>query len=82
MIEQVETPLIQRFRGKTAELKAAAAAIGGEDHTNQRESSGLNFYFQPPPNERLPLHAGDSFSRRSCATMAKSERLRQLLCEA
>jgi hypothetical protein len=71
MIEQVETPLIQRFRGKAAELKAAAAALGGEDHTNQRESSGLNFYFQPLPRVPVTLMFWDEDPEDGFEPMAK-----------
>jgi len=53
MVEQVETPLIQRFRGKIDELKQAVAAIGGIDRTKDGETSGLTFYFQPLP--RVPI---------------------------
>ncbi len=63
MIEHVETPLIQRFRGKTAELKAAAAAIGGEEQTGDRESSGLNFYFQPLPRVPVTLMKHDLYAQ-------------------
>ncbi|MCP3954520.1 MAG: DUF3786 domain-containing protein [Desulfobacterales bacterium] len=71
MVEQVETPLIQRFRGKTAELKAAAAAIGGEDRTDQREASGLNFYFQPLPRVPVTLMFWDEDPEEGFDPMAK-----------
>jgi len=71
MTEQVETPLIQRFRGKTAELKKAAAAIGGIDRTDDRESSGLTFYFQPLPRVPVTLMFWDEDPEDGFEPMAK-----------
>jgi len=53
MRENVETPLIQCFCGRTDALARAAAALGGADHSDTRESAGLAFYFQPLP--RVPV---------------------------
>lgn len=71
MIEQVETPLIQRFRGKADELITAAAAIGGEDCSGQRESSGLNLYFQPLPRVPVTLMFWDEDPEEGFEPMAK-----------
>ena len=71
MIEQIETPLIQRFRGKTTELIAAVKAIGGEDRTDSRESSGLNFYFQPLPRVPVTLMFWDEDPEEGFEPMAK-----------
>lgn len=71
MIEQVETPLIQRFRGQTDTLKAAAAAIGGVEHTDDRESSGLNFHFQPLPRVPVTLMFWDEDPEDGFEPMAK-----------
>jgi hypothetical protein len=71
MIEQVETPLIQRFRGKTAGLQEAAAAIGGQECTDHRESSGLNFYFQPLPRVPVTLMFWDEDPQEGFEPMAK-----------
>ncbi len=71
MIEQVETPLIQRFSGKCAELKNAAAAVGGIERTDNRESSGLNFYFQLLPRVPVTLMFWDEDPVDSFEPMAK-----------
>jgi len=71
MIEQVETPLIQRFRGQTDALKTAAGAIGGVEHTDERESSGLNFHFQPLPRVPVTLMFWDEDPEEGFEPMAK-----------
>jgi len=71
MIEQVETPLIQRFRGQTGALKTAAAAIGGVEHTDERESSGLNFHFQPLPRVPVTLMFWDEDPEEGFEPLAK-----------
>jgi hypothetical protein len=71
MIEQVETPLIQQFRGKTADLRTAAADIGGEERTGEKGSSGLNFYFQPLPRVPVTLMFWDEDPEDGFEPMAK-----------
>lgn len=71
MIEQVETPLIQRFRGKSGELQKAAAAIGGVECTDPRKSSGLNFYFRPLPKVPVTLMFWDEDPEEGFEPMAK-----------
>ena len=71
MIEQVETPLIQRFRGKRAQLQKAALAVGGEERTDPRESSGLNFFFRPLPKVPVTLMFWDEDPEEGFEPMAK-----------
>ena len=71
MIEQVETPLIQRFRGQTDALQAAAVALGGVEHSADRESSGLNFHFQPLPRVPVTLMFWDEDPEDGFEPMAK-----------
>jgi len=47
MTGQVESPLVQRFQGRTAELTAAALKIGGRDASGEGNSADAAFYFQP-----------------------------------
>ena len=53
MVEQVETPLVERFRGKPDELRAAAGLLGGADVTDGVDSADLVMVFRPLP--RIPV---------------------------
>jgi len=49
MIDGIEKPMIQRFRGKPHELAKAGARIGGRDITGETESADVALHFQPLP---------------------------------
>ena len=49
MIESIEKPMIQRFRGKPHELAKAGARIGGRDITREIESADVALHFQALP---------------------------------
>ena len=53
MIEHVEKPLIERFKGKPGELLGAAKQLGGLDMTNEIQSADLAILFRPLP--RIPV---------------------------
>ena len=53
MVENVETPLIERFKGKPEELLDAAKIIGGIDKTREFNSADLALWFKPLP--RIPV---------------------------
>ena len=53
MKEHVEKPLVERFKGKSDELLAAAIQIGGDDMTDKIPSADLVFLFKPLP--RIPV---------------------------
>lgn len=49
MIDSIEKPMIQRFKGKPHELAKAGARIGGRDITEETESADVALHFQPLP---------------------------------
>lgn len=53
MKANVEKPLIERFRGKPHELKAAALALGGRDMGGEIESADVAVLLRPLP--RVPV---------------------------
>jgi len=53
MIEHVEKPLIERFKGKPGELLVAAKKLGGLDMTDEIQSADLALLFRPLP--RIPV---------------------------
>ncbi len=53
MVNHVETPLKERFKGKIEELRAAGKHIGGEDVTAKYNSADLTLSFKPLP--RVPI---------------------------
>lgn len=53
MVEHVEKPLIEKFKGKTDELLSAAETVGGSDMTEKIDSADLAVFFRPFP--RIPL---------------------------
>ncbi len=53
MIEHVETPLIDRFKGRRKALLEVAKLIGGIDKTGEIHSADLALFFQPLP--RIPV---------------------------
>ncbi|MCP4368827.1 MAG: DUF3786 domain-containing protein [Deltaproteobacteria bacterium] len=53
MKEHVEQPLIERFKGKSDELLAAAKQLGGDDMTDEIPSADLALLFKPLP--RIPM---------------------------
>ncbi len=53
MVNHVENPLKDRFKGKTDELLAAGKALGGVDKTNEYDSADLALLFIPLP--RVPV---------------------------
>lgn len=55
MVENVETPLIQKFKGKPDELLSSSLHIGGLDKTYQVESTDLAILFNPFPRTPVML---------------------------
>jgi hypothetical protein len=53
MVEYVEKPLIERFKGKKDELLTAAKLLGGTDRTDEINSPDLALLFKPLP--RIPV---------------------------
>jgi len=53
MVENVERPLIERFKGKPDELLPEVIRIGGIDRTDQFQSADLAVFFMPFP--RVPV---------------------------
>ena len=53
MVAEVEVPLIDRFKGRSADLETAARQIGGQDMTNAFPTADRAIYFQPLP--RVPV---------------------------
>jgi hypothetical protein len=53
MQNHVEKPLKETFKGKTQQLREAAARWGGQDMTNDIGSADIAFYFQVLP--RVPV---------------------------
>ncbi len=55
MTSHVEAPLIERFKGRTGELLAAAEKIGGMDHTEQFAKADAALMFFPLPKVPVML---------------------------
>ena len=53
MVEHIEKPLIEKFRGKADKLLSAAKSIGGSDRTGKIDSADLAVLFNPFP--RVPV---------------------------
>lgn len=53
MIAHVETPLVETFKGRVADLKARAQALGGRDMTAETGSADAAILFTPLP--RVPV---------------------------
>ena len=53
MVNNIETPIIETFRGKGDELKAAAKKIGGVEVPREQSAADLAFRFLPLP--RVPV---------------------------
>jgi len=53
MVDNVERPLNERFRGKPEELLSEGVRIGGIDRTDQFQSADLAVFFMPFP--RVPV---------------------------
>jgi hypothetical protein len=53
MVDHVEVPLRERFKGKPKDLMLAAAKIGGTDRTGNDNSADVAVFFQPLP--RIPV---------------------------
>jgi Domain of unknown function (DUF3786)/Putative Fe-S cluster len=53
MVEHVEKPLIERFKGKLGELLAAAKQLDGLDMTDEIQSADRALFFRPLP--RIPI---------------------------
>ena len=55
MIEHVEKPLIETFRGRVDKLMSAAESIGGSDMTGKFDSADLAVMFKPFPKVPVML---------------------------
>ena len=55
MIDHVEKPIIEKFRGNTDKLMYAAKSIGGSDITDKIDSADLAVFFQVFPKVPLML---------------------------
>lgn len=53
MRDQVETPLLERFNGRTTELRQAALAVGGKEAGDTERRADLEILFNPLP--RVPV---------------------------
>ena len=53
MVEHVEKPLIEKYRGTVDKLLSAAKSIGGSDMTDKIDSADLAVLFKPFP--KLPI---------------------------
>ena len=53
MIDHVEMPIINRFRGNTRQLKEAAISIGGTENTGSEITADLAMTFSPLP--KIPV---------------------------
>lgn len=55
MIDNVETPLIEAFKGKSAKLSAAAVKIGGKEQAKDQHTADVSIYFNPLPKVPVML---------------------------
>ena len=55
MVEHIEKPLIEKFRGKADKLLSAAKSIGGSDRTDNIDSADLAVLFKPFPKVPVML---------------------------
>ena len=71
MIGHVEEPLVERFKGRLAELVATALALGAKEMTGKANSADATLFFQPFPRVPVKLLFWDEDPRDEFGATAK-----------